>query len=103
MRAPLAPPFDKWQPWQRYVFASGVMLLWLILVGVAGIGLAAYLHLPACPNTRTSLFGSDCHTPASIALCAVALVVLGALYLKYFELMCQLTYIRRSNYGIDED
>jgi hypothetical protein len=103
MRAPLTPPFDKWRPWQRYVFACGAILLWLMLAGAAGIGLAAYLHLPACPNTHADLFGSNCHTTTSVALCAIALVILIVLYLKYFELMCQITYIRRSNYGIDED
>ena len=103
MRAPLTRPFNKWLPWQRYVFACGVMLLWLMLAGAAGIGLVVYLHLPACPDTHAGLFDSHCHTITSVALCAMALVILAVLYLKYFELMCQLTYIRRSNYGIDED
>jgi hypothetical protein len=79
------------------------MLLWLMLAGAAGIGLVAYLHLPACPDTHAGLFDSNCHTTTSVALCAMALVILVILYLKYFELMCQLTYIRRRNYGIDED
>jgi hypothetical protein len=103
MRAPLTRPFDKWRPWQRYVFAWGAMLLWLILAGAAGIGLVAYLHLPACPDTHVGLFDSNCHTTTSVALCAMALVILAVLYLKHFELMCQLTYMRRRDYGIDED
>ena len=103
MRATPPPPFDKWQPWQRKLFACGVSLIWFALLGAAGICLAVIWQLPGCHDPLASLFNSQCHTNSGIGLCVIVLVALFFLYLKYLPLMCQLAYIRTSNYGVEED
>jgi RsiW-degrading membrane proteinase PrsW (M82 family) len=103
MREPLQPPFDKWQPWQRYVFGFAAMLGWLVLAGAAAIGLTVNLHLPACHALDADFFYSNCHTIKGVGVCVIALLILLGLYFKYFGLMCQLTYIRRNNYGVYEE
>jgi hypothetical protein len=103
MRERPPPPFHKWQTWQRQLFAYGVYVIWLAFAGLAGIGLAVISQLPACHDPPSSLFSSFCHTDSGIALCAIALVALLLLHLKYFLLICQIGYIRTSNFGVDED
>jgi hypothetical protein len=103
MREPPPPPFDTWLPWQRPLFACAAMLAWLLLLGAAGIGLAVILQLPACHDSRAGLFNAHCHTSAGVAACVSALVIAVFLHIRFFPLLCQLAYIRRSNYGIDED
>jgi hypothetical protein len=103
MRATPPPPFDKWQPWQRKLFACIVFLIWIAVLGAAGIYLAVLWQLPECHDPLASLFNTQCRTNSGIGLCVIAVVALLSLYLKYFPLICQLAYVRTSNYGVEEE
>ena len=103
IRQPPPPPFVSWRPWQRQLFGWGAILLWLVLVGGLGICLAVMLQLPACDDPRVGFFSSHCHTSIGVGLCISALLVLYLLYLRFLVLVSQIAYIRKSNYGVDED
>jgi len=98
VREPPPPPFISWQPWQRKLFAWGTVLVWLILVGFAGVCLAFFLELPVCRAPLAGLLNSHCHTTFGIGLCILALGVLCLLYFKYLMLVSRIAYVPKDIY-----
>jgi hypothetical protein len=102
VREPVPAPFANWQPWQRRLFAWGTVLVWLTLVGGFAIYLYVSWHLPAFEQPWSAPFNSHCHTTIGLGLCILALRAFYLLYLRYLVLVCQIAYISRNNYGVDE-